>query len=209
MVTCGIATITGREKQFKILQDLVSQQVDVIVWQKDSPMGDAAKFKGSQEYDGYYFALDDDLIIPVDYFKAMIAKLQEYDNKIIVTCHGKIFHHFPINSYYRDYQMKYRCLDKVEYDTFVQIGGSGVCAFHTDYFRPDLANFTNGFMADIFLSAEAQRQQIPILVMAHEAGWIQQQPTGEGIYEKYKNNDKVQTDFINSINWVIYEAEKA
>lgn len=203
----GIATQSGREQQFENCMKSLESQVDKIFFLKDSEYGDAAKFIAVNEHDGYFFTGDDDLIFPEDYCKRMIAKLKEYDNQVIVTCHGRNFNHYPIKSYYRDYQSKYACLDAVQYDTFVQVGGTGCMAFHTDFFRPEFSEFKNGFMADLFLSLQAQKKKIPILVMAHQKGWIVQQETNGGIYEKYRNNDKVQTDFFNSWEWVIYQTE--
>lgn len=205
----GIATISGREQQFERCMKALESQVDKIFYLKDSEYGDAAKFIGVNEHDGYFFSVDDDLILPENYCERMIKKLKEYDNQIIVTCHGRNFNHYPIKSYYRDYQTKYACLDAVSHDTFVQIGGTGCMAFHTDFFKPEFSEFKNGFMADLHLSLQAQKKQVPILVMAHQKGWIIQQETTGGIHEKYRNNDKVQTDFFNSWEWVIYEMEKA
>lgn len=185
--------------------------MDKIFWHVNTggqDFGDAAKFLPVNEHEGYYFSFDDDLALPENYCKRMIEKLKQYNNEIIVTCHGRNFNHFPIKSYYRDYQTKYACLDRVDYDTFVQVGGSGCMAFHTDTFKPEIREFSNGYMADLFVSLQAQKKKVPILVMAHEKGWITQQETTGGIFEKYRNNDKVQTDFFNNQEWVIYEMEK-
>ena len=201
----GIATITGRGVACLNAVNSVPQVQDMKV-SKDSAMGDAAKFNGKMQ--GYYFAFDDDLFYPDNYVETMLSKLKEYDNKIIITCQGRVVDYQPIQSYYKSGWTKYSCLSELTEDKWVHIPGSGVCAFHTDYFKPDLSEFKNGFMADIWLAIQAQKKQIPILCIAHPAGWILQQDVGEGIYEKYKDNDSEQVKAVNSIKWILYESTK-
>lgn len=207
-MTIGIATIEGRENQCAIAFSSLKNQIPNCKFNifKNDEKGDAAKF--NELGNGYFFACDDDLIYPPDYISRMTAKLQEYGNKIIITCMGRILNQQPIKSYYRNGSIqKASCLDLVIRDTFVHIGGSGVMAFHTDYFRPDISEFKNGFMADIWVSLLAQKKKIPILVMAHEKNWIWQQEHTGGIYERFRDNDSEQVKAINSINWQIYETE--
>lgn len=205
MISAGIATITGREEQLKNVLDSLQRQCHLITYEKDHPLGDAAKFIIQGE--GYFFSCDDDLNYPFDYVVRMIEKLKEYDNKIIVTCLGRTIISHPVTKYYKNpFIEKIGCFDDNE-DTFVHIGGSGVMAFHTDYFLPDLMEFKTTFMADIWVSMQAQKKKIPILCIGKKGNWLKAQPTDGGIYEQYKNNDKEQVDAINSINWNLYVPE--
>lgn len=205
MIYASLASVSTRYHQRENAIKSIATQVTSVVWHNGDAEGDKMKFKDMR--DGYFFPCDDDLLYPEDYTEKMIAKLNEYDNKVIVTCMGRILHSQPIEKYYRNASIeKFSCLNKVEKDIFVHIGGTGVMAFHTDYFRPDYTEFKNGFMSDIWLALQAQKKKIPILVMAHDANWIIQQETSGGIYEAYKDNDLEQVKAVNSINWVIYEA---
>lgn len=206
MISAAIATITGRETQLERTLKSLEPQCHLITYEKDHIKGDAAKFITGSE--GYFFSADDDLIYPLDYVVTMIRKLQEYDNKIIVTCLGRTILNFPIKKYYKSSEIdKIGCFQECT-DTWVHIAGSGVMAFHTDYFRPDLDGFKNGYMADLWVSIQAQQQKIPILCIEKKANWLWSQPTDNGIYERYKDNDTEQVDAVNSMNWNIYEIQK-
>lgn len=206
MITAAIATITGREQQFKNVLESLTRQCHLITYEKDHHLGDAAKFIIHGE--GYFFSCDDDIHYPLDYVVRMVEKLKEYKNQIIVTCLGRTIINQPITKYYKNpFIEKIGCFDDNE-DTFVHIGGSGAMAFHTDLFQPDLKEFKTGYMADIWVSIQAQQKQIPILCMGKKGNWLQAQPTEAGIYEKYKDDDSEQVKAINSINWNLYHIEK-
>lgn len=203
MIHAVMASVSTRHKQREETIKSLAPQVTSVSWYRGDVEGDKMKFNDVDRVEGYYFSCDDDLIYPPDYVQKMIAKLQEYGNRVIVTAMGRIIHHTPMIKYYRsEYITKYSCLGEVTEDTWVHIPGSGVMVFHTDYFKPEY--FGNGFMADIWVAMEAQRKQVPILCMAHPALWIQQQQTDDGIYEKYRDNDSEQVNAVNSVDWKLY-----
>jgi hypothetical protein len=203
MIVAGIATIKERSNEFQATIKSLESQVNLIEpleSKKGCYPGDAGKFYGLRKLEeGYYFTCDDDLIYPEDYVEKMIAKLNEYNNKVVVTCHGRIFRDNPIQSYYRSTATKLRCLDNVGEDQFVQIGGTGVMAFHTSLIRPKLTDFKNGYMSDIWMAKILRENNIPTLVMAHKKGWIKYQQVKDTIYDQYRDNDKVQADTFNKI----------
>lgn len=202
-----MASVSTRHKQREETIKSLSDQVTSVTWYRGDTEGDKMKFNDVDQVKGYYFSCDDDLIYPPDYIEKMIAKLQEYDNRIIVTAMGRIVDSTPIIRYYKsEHITKFSCLGETK-EQWVHIGGTGCMAFHTDYFRPEY--FGNGFMSDIWLALEAQKKKVPILCIEHPPLWIQQQETNdEGIYERYKDNDKEQVNAINSVDWKLYACEK-
>lgn len=198
-----MASVSTRHKQREETIKSLSDQVTSITWYIGDTEGDKMKFNDVDQVKGYYFSVDDDLAYPPDYVEKMLAKLQEYDNRIIVTAMGRIVDSTPIIRYYKsEHITKFSCLGETK-EQWVHIGGTGCMAFHTDYFRPEY--FGNGYMSDIWVALEAQKKQVPILCIAHPPLWIQQQETGdEGIYERYKDNDKEQVNAINSVDWKLY-----
>lgn len=160
--------------------------------------GDAAKLYFKDKCDGWFFMMDDDLIFPKDYVRNTMKQMPKAQ---IVTYHGRSFYNRPISSYYRDESMKFRCLGDVFEDSFVQIGGTGVMCFHTNDLKINYNEIGNKNMLDLVVSAAAKRQNKKILCAKHKRGWIKYNPKmweKETIYDVYKKNDTIQTDFYNN-----------
>lgn len=210
MTVAGIATIPSRKDQLIKTVESILPQVDKVILSLNNyesvpteliiekvecelTIGtDEQKFRKVEG--DYFFALDDDLILPPDYVETCKMALEKYD---IVTFHGKNFYHFPITSFYREKAARYRCLDKVANDITVQIGGTGCLAFKPQNFFVSLTDFPFEFMADIQFSIAAKRQGKRITCLAHEAGWIQYQSVSNTIYDRFRNQDWQQTDLVN------------
>jgi hypothetical protein len=198
----GIATIDGRQISLCDTIKSLLPQVDEIHIHNGNDKGDRVKFD-SYRKDCYYFSCDDDLIYPKDYCDKMIATYEymrslKYDNPI-VTCHGRNFIQ-PIDNYYRN-GVKYHCLHEVEQDVKVDCGGTGVMMLCGQIDMPD---FTERNMADIFIALQAKKQNVPIICMKHEAGWIKHSDKidlSETIYEWHKNDCEAQTKLINTVQW--------
>lgn len=219
MTVAGIATIPTRIEQIKRTIESLLPQVDVIhvalnnftvvpecvkhgmVMREITQGSDEQKFLTVQSArqsspNSIYLSCDDDLIYPPDYVKVMKERLEHYE---IVTCHGRNFNSFPIKSYYKSAGSKYRCLDKVSTDVPVMVGGTGCMAFRPANFSVSLADFPSKYMADVHLAIAAKKQGKRIMCIAHEAGWIKYQPVNDTIYDRFRDNDKEQTERINEI----------
>lgn len=217
MIVAGIATIPTRIEQVKRTIESLLPQVDFIhvalnnftavpecvklsrVMREITQGSDEQKFLTVQSArrasaNSIYLSCDDDLIYPPDYVKVMKERLEHYD---IVTCHGRNFNSFPIQSYYKSAGSKYRCLDKVSTDIPVMIGGTGCMAFRPDNFNISIADFPSKYMADIHFSIKARKEGKKIMCIAHEAGWIKYQPVENTIYDRFRDNDFEQTERIN------------
>lgn len=210
MIVAGIATIPSRITQVCGTIESLLPQVDKINVSLNHytdipaifnhPKIDAQITQGTDEMkfrkvEGEIFiSVDDDLIYPYNYTAVIRNALEEYD---IVTFHGRNFHSFPIQSYYKSKSSRYRCLDKVAQDIEVQFGGTGCMAFKTAKFTVDLKDFPNKFMADIQLAIAAKKAKKKIVCLAHEAGWIKYQEVGNTIFDRFKNDDYEQTALVN------------
>lgn len=226
MITAQLATIPGRERSVRqTIESLVDQVdrlkvmannvtlADVFVLAEEyrgrnltvhcttNDKGDGEKFRDLQCYDGYIFTCDDDLIYPPDYVQTMIKKIEQYGRRAVITCHGRTFQkHRKIHSYYRDKLEGYRCLGTVEQDVQVDSGGTGVMAWHSDLWRPEMSWFKASNMADVFIAVEAKKRNIPIICIEHLGGWIQSTPEGHsGLWDKHVNDDELQTKYFNEI----------
>jgi hypothetical protein len=221
-IICGLATMVGREEALKETVMSIINQVDkLIVYQNGYSeifdflknekievyssvntgidMGDAGKFYKLSEYkDHYYLSIDDDLIYPLDYVSNLLNNLKDYNNKIIVTHHGRTLRH-DAKSYYRDVKVKYKCLDDVYNYEFVHFGGTGVMAFHTSFVKLKFEYIKTPNMADIWVGLFARENNIPILVLPHKSGWIKYSDKideNKTIYNTHLNNSTIQDSLI-------------
>ena len=87
--------------------------------------GDAGKIYGLMDYDGYVLLCDDDLIYPPDYADVMIGRLKSEEDKVIISCHGRIMRPKPVKNSYTDRLAAFHCLQDAIYDGKIDIGGTG------------------------------------------------------------------------------------
>jgi hypothetical protein len=165
----------------------------------DNSTGDAVKFYGVENIEGYIFTCDDDLIYPPDYVKYLTKMIDHYQKAAIVTVHGRDFYRFPIVNYYSSATIRYRCLDTVERDEIVLVGGTGVMAWHSSTVKVKYSDFQAPNMADVWMAKLAHEQDVPIVVLNHPAGWLRYIHPETTIYESYRSNCTLQTEIINQI----------
>ena len=226
MVVAGVASLLERKDALKDTVESILPQVDkLIVYQNgykekfdflnhrkieifssldtNIDMGDAGKFYRVDHYQNcYYFSIDDDLIYSSDYISVMIDALKKYENRIIVTCHGRIFKPNP-KSYYKDNLSVYRCLDDVASEDFIHFGGTGVMAFHTGTVKINFGYFKAPNMADIWLGLYARENNIPIKIIPHKAGWIKHSNKinlNQTVLRKLKNQDGIKNELITGFD---------
>lgn len=161
--------------------------------------GDLDKFSWCDEVNGYHLICDDDLIYPVDYVQKIVQKIDEY--KCIVSFHGAVPFNPPIASYYQD-RYVYPCLGTVHADIDVPIGGTGVMGYHTNYTPLDKFEYKElmANMADAHIGIWAGANNVKIMVLAHDEGWIKHSDKvnlDQTIYAKTVNDDWFPTRLIN------------
>ncbi|KKL24797.1 hypothetical protein LCGC14_2411730 [marine sediment metagenome] len=160
----------------------------------DNSLGDAAKFYDVDKWDGYFFTCDDDLIYPEGYIGYMISGIKRYHG--VVSLHGKRYKNRPISSYRGGYTSIFRCLSSVQNDYSVDVGGTGVMAFHTDDLQLSIDDFLKPNMADLWLAKAAHRQGVGITVLAHPKKYIKHKKYNWRIWT-HAGADTFQTEVLN------------
>lgn len=150
--------------------------------------------------------MDDDLIYPPDYSERTIAFLESMERKIVVTLHGRYFKKMPLVSYDRDKAKfhAYRCLNDVNGNDQIHVGGTGVMLCHTDTLKLSMADFNRPNMADIWMSMQAAIQEVPIYCVEHKEGcliYIESMRNKYTIYDSGRSGDIYQTEVVNAFNW--------
>lgn len=151
-------------------------------------------FNSSNEY---YFTLDDDIIYPPDYVEKTVENIDTYG--CIVTYHGRILLATDVN-YYQDHDF-HHCIEEQKANFEVDVCGTGVTAFRTDYFCPsEIAYSEDQLMSDLVFSLEATKQGKTIGCCARPAHWIKGLPVKETIFKHFQTNSKYrQTEIANEI----------
>lgn len=219
MITIGLASLPERINSLERTLDSLYLQADMIFcvlnghkempsfrnkWHNVMfvPMGEnqgaAMKFYMAETIRDYYLSTDDDIIYPPTYVRDMIAKVDEY--KCIVSLHGK---HYggerPIKSYRRSFTTNVHCLQEWGKDCLVHVGGTGVMAYHTDFFNIRMEDLPHPNMVDVQVAKVASEKGVKIMALAHSANYLRyQRPQGMTIWNQYKSNDSIQTEMLNS-----------
>ena len=168
--------------------------------------GSIGRFYWSDKVNGYYITCDDDLIYPPDYVKYMISKIEQYKRQAIITLHGKILdlplvHWIGIGPG----KMKtiYACLAEVNKDYDIHVAGTGAMAYHTDTMKLRIEDFKNNNLDDVEFSILAQKQNIPLIVVKHEKGYLKylDVPSSQTIWAETEKNPWPLIRLAQSHNW--------
>jgi hypothetical protein len=175
-IVVGMATFAGREQAVeRAINSLINQVDEIVLYDNEvNPnLYDNGKFYGLklQRKPCYYFTCDDDLIYPPNYVQTMIVAIEKH--KTIVTHHGRIVDSLDV-SYYRSHKT-FRCLNYNTVECLIDVPGTGVTAFRTDYFNPkQLYKAKDVKMSDIVFGLEAKKQGKKITILRHPSNWIRQ-----------------------------------
>ena len=162
----------------------------------DNSLGDSAKFYDIDQRNGYVLTCDDDIIYPPGYVQYMIDGVKRHGG--IVSLMGKRYDNRPISSFRGGYTKLYRALTSVVGDHVVDLGGTGVMAFHTDDFKITMDDFERPNMADIWVARAAVRQGVRITVLSHKSRYIGHKKYHNRIWAKTTSWDTYQTEVLNS-----------
>lgn len=173
-VIVGLSTFKGREKSLKDTLKSLEDQVDEIYVYDNSirkDIKDNGKFFGLTQIKEpcYYLTCDDDIIYPEGYVQSIIDGIKEFG--CIVTHHGKNIKEddYLLNS--ESYHFSVRNYS----NKILDVAGTGVSGFRTDYFNPvHLVNKEDFFVSDLLFSIEAKRQDKQIILLQHPTNWIKQ-----------------------------------
>jgi hypothetical protein len=162
----------------------------------DNRFCDSAKFYDIEERQGYIFTIDDDLVYPKTYVQDMIKGIDKFN--CVVTLHGRTYPR-PFTNYYR-LEHNYRCLNPLDKNAYVDVGGTGVMAWHSDRLKVKFSDFKLPNMADIWMSKIAHEQKVPIMVLAHKINYLQHTRHEDNIFTtRLKQQHKEETEILKSI----------
>lgn len=212
MITAQIASIPSRRGMLKKVVESLRPQVDKLqvalnnynstpeflrgceVVHLDNSTGDAAKFYNVGNVKGYIFTCDDDIVYPQKYVKYMVSKVKQY--RSIVTLHGRAYPR-PFQCYRSG--TNYHCIGTVKKDVKVDLGGTGVMAWHSDIIRVKYSDFKIRNMADVWMAKLAHEQKVSIICVAHNTGYLRYLNPIDTIWrEQRKNNFAVQDSILKS-----------
>ena len=218
MVTAQIASIPDRERLLEQTVNSLLPQVDQLnimlnnypktpafcskpkikVYHLDNSKGDGAKFYGLKNISGYIFTCDDDLLYPPDYVETMVKTLKKWNYSVILSCHGRIMHEKPVTNSYTDRKQAFHCLKTENYAGLIDIGGTGVMAWDSRAFMPNIDRITKKNMADIWICKFAQEQGIQIALQPHLEEWIKYLHPHHTIWDDHYPHPEAQTNLYNS-----------
>lgn len=203
-IVAGIATMKGRELTLKRTIESLYKQVDNIhVYNNEiEPINltDNGKFHALQLYNEpiYFFSCDDDLIYPHDYVSKTIEAIEKHE--CIVSYHGRKL--IGLNRNYYKGHKSFACLGNFPQTVEIDVPGTGVTAFRTDYFNPtELYKSEFKKMSDLVFAHEAAVQDKKIMHIGHKGGWIVNQPIPieQTIYGMEHKNCEVQNKIADKI----------
>lgn len=183
-----IATKGDRPEQLKKAIDSIRDQVDMVLVHDNSvekDLTDNAKFLYVNLLPDpcYYFTGDDDIIYPKDYIERTMQEIDE--NNCIISWHGRVLNP-DADKYYSEMHKGMRYFQgSTEYLT-LDVGGTGVMGFKTDYFKPFIAFSEYNRMSDLVLSLQAARQGKAILSPPKKYKWINGQEVKSSIFTEEK-----------------------
>lgn len=216
MITVMIASIPIREKMLEKTVESIRKQsfkVDNIkislnnyktipkfldiseVILMDNRLTDANKFYMADKFSGYLLTCDDDLIYPSNYVAYMISGVDKY--KCACTLHGKLYPKKFVN--FQTTQANFTCLNDVLSDGRVDVGGTGVMAWHSDFLKVKYSEFKSKNMADLWFAKICHEQNVKIICLAHQKGNLVYQGPEHTIWEEEKSKGFVdQTKLLKS-----------
>lgn len=213
-VIVGMATMKGREKAVteSVKSLMLNSRIpdDIIVYNNaiQPDLTDNGKFFGLSLIDEsvYFFSCDDDLLYPTDYIRKTIEHIEV--QRCIVSYHGRKLVPSQVGkSYYKGHKA-YACLHNYPKTEEIDVCGTGVSAWSTEYFHPkDLHLSTDKKMSDLVFSLEAAKHGKKIMHIGHEGGWIKQIPIPieKTIYGMEHKNESRQVELAKQIYEIKYK----
>lgn len=187
----GIATTGDRQTQLdRTVLSLSGQADEIHIYnnKKRRDLTDLGKFYAlkSIEEPVYYFSCDDDLIYPSDYVEKTIDYIESFG--CIVSYHGRVLKdrekYYGADHYGVRFWQAHKAMR-------LDVSGTGVTAFRTDYFKPKIWNEPYKKMADLVFSLEACKQGKKIMHPPKNMDWIVEQPVKNSIFKSERLGDQV------------------
>jgi hypothetical protein len=221
-IIASCASIPERMGELKIAVESLIDQVDEVwvylnnypyipwyldnkkirVFKSQNEVGDITdrgKFYKSWEIDGYHITFDDDLKYPDNHVVSLIEGIDKHSS--VCTFHGRVLKN---NGKFKDYYKtaaKKTFHWKVAHDKRVEldIGGTGVMGYHTELIKFRWGDLFYDYMCDILVGIKCKLEGVTIYGLPHDDYHVLRLTTNKplDIYERFKNDDRIQTQLIN------------
>jgi len=182
-------------------KEYIRNKIEVVYSGVD--LKSSGKVFWANEPNQYYFCIDDDILYPSNYVDSTIRKLQEYDDDVIVSYHGRKFRKGQrVQNYFKGYLEYYHFGQEKIGDSEVEVIGNGVSCWNTNNITVDWTKFSMLHMDDIFVSIQAKQQGKKRMVLEHTKNFLQPIETDNvSLYKTYYRKSAEQTRLFNSVNW--------
>ena len=154
--------------------------------------GDAGKFGWVDDNDapGYRVICDDDLLFPPDLIERLAGKVQETEDRAMVGLHGVMLRQ-PITQYYApNSRHAVHFQSRMDSPKLVQILATCVMCYHSSQMKLKRDDFMFRNMADVWLSAYAKDNGIPLMIIDRPFKWVRQNTQEGGFETIYENSLK-------------------
>lgn len=160
--------LNGHDHVPKVVEELADEHV-----LDGQNRGAEKKFHWTDRWDGIYLTCDDDFryVGQPAYVETMVAAVERFDGRAIVTAHGRVYQGNPKNVHAHAPGTRGIIHHPVKQSCFVNHGGTGVMAFDTRVVRPP-ATFPEQNMADMQLAVWAQLERVAMWLVKHKARWL-------------------------------------
>jgi len=148
-----------------------------------------------------FFSSDDDIAYPEDYIERTLSRMKDFPNHV-VTYHGRKLKGKGLNYYYG--HEAHHCLRSGE-DALIDVGGTGVMAFDTRTFIPDIIQYPEQCMVDVLMGLECAKHNIPIMCLKRDKGWLKDYPITESIYKSHSKRCGRQSQLADEIYRLRYD----
>lgn len=139
------------------------------------------------------FTCDDDIVYPDGYVEKMLKGLERHGG--IVSLHGRKLKGEGLD-YYTGHTA-YHCMLPLTEAKCIDVPGTGVMAFYSNEFMPDLMEEDK--MADVLVGLQAAHEGIPVTCLPHPPRWIQGIKTKTSIYADEKGSCQRQSELADRI----------
>lgn len=200
-VIVGMATMPGRELQCRKAIDSLKDQCNAIFLYDNGllpDLTDNGKFYGLIHLNEpvYYLTADDDLIYPSDYVDEIKQNIERTGG--IVTYNGRRLLGKDRSYYYG--HATYRFNTTEYYSGKIDVPGTGVMGFRTDYFNPvGIHAHELQRMSDLVFAREAHKAQKDIYLIPHKDNRIVQQRVTESIRDVARLDERKHIEIANEI----------
>lgn len=146
---------------------------------------------------GYLFTVDDDIEYPPDYCERLVLAVERHDRMAMVGVHGVVFEQ-PVTRYFSANRQVFHFRHALGADTPVNLLGTGTLCFHASTIHFNHTEMPVG-MLDIGVAVKARQHHIPMIAIARQSHWLKPLDTGgagETLYDKFRDNDTVQTQWL-------------